>query len=31
VLHSCQQILNYIDTDKKIRQDVDVLKKRLRG
>lgn len=31
VLHSCQQILNYIDTDKKVRQDVDFLKKALRG
>jgi len=31
VLHSCQQILNYIDTDKKVRQDVEFLKKALRG
>ncbi len=31
VLHSCQQILNYIDTDRKVRQDVEVLKKALRG
>ena len=29
VLHSCQQIMNYIDTDKKIRADVDYLKKSL--
>ena len=29
VLHSCQQIMNYIDTDKKIRGDVDFLKKNL--
>lgn len=31
VLHSVQQIMNYIDTDKKIRSDVDFLKKSLRG
>jgi chromosomal replication initiator protein len=31
VLHSCQQIMNYIDTDKKIRQDVEFLKKALRS
>jgi chromosomal replication initiator protein len=31
VLHSCQQILNYIDTDRKVRQDVEFLKKALRG
>lgn len=31
VLHSCQQIANYIDTDKKIRQDVEYLKKALRS
>jgi chromosomal replication initiator protein len=31
VLHSCQQIVNYIDTDKKVRQDVDYLKKALRS
>jgi len=31
VLHSCQQIMNYIDTDKKIRGDVDYLKKALRS
>lgn len=29
VLHSCQTILNYIDTDKKIRADVDFLRKAL--
>jgi len=29
VLHSCQTILNYIDTDKKIRQDVEHLRKAL--
>jgi len=29
VLHSCQQILNYIDTDRKIRQDVEQLRKGL--
>lgn len=29
VLHSCQQILNYIDTDKNIRQDVEFLRKAL--
>lgn len=29
VLHSCQTILNYIDTDRKIRQDVDFLRKAL--
>ncbi len=31
VLHSCQQIANYIDTDRKIRQDVEYLKKALRA
>lgn len=31
VLHSCQQIMNYIDTDKKIRQDVEFLKKALKS
>ena len=31
VLHSCQQIMNYIDTDRKIRGDVDYLKKALRS
>ena len=31
VLHSCQQILNYIDTDKKVRQDVEFLRKALRS
>lgn len=31
VLHSVQQIMNYIDTDKKVRSDVDFLKKSLRG
>jgi chromosomal replication initiator protein len=31
VLHSCQQILNYIDTDKRIRADVEHLRKTLRG
>lgn len=31
VLHSCQQILNYIDTDRKVRQDVEFLKKALRS
>lgn len=31
VLHSCQQIMNYIDTDKKIRNDVDHLRKTLKG
>jgi len=31
VLHSCQQIMNYIDTDAKIRGDVDYLKKALRS
>ena len=31
VLHSCQQIMNYIDTDQKIRGDVDYLKKALRS
>lgn len=31
VLHSCQQIMNYIDTDRKIRGDVDHLKKSLKG
>lgn len=31
VLHSCQQIANYIDTDRKIRQDVEYLKKALRS
>ena len=31
VLHSCQQIMNYIDTDRKIRSDVDYLKKALRS
>jgi chromosomal replication initiator protein len=31
VLHSCQQIMNYIDTDRKIRGDVDHLKKTLKG
>lgn len=30
VLHSCQTIQNYIDTDKKIRQDVDFLRKALK-
>ncbi len=29
VLHSCQTILNYIDTDKKVRQDVEFLRKTL--
>lgn len=29
VLHSCQTILNYIDTDKKIRADVEFLRKAL--
>jgi len=29
VLHSCQTILNYLDTDKKVRQDVDFLRKAL--
>ncbi|HCN04555.1 MAG TPA: chromosomal replication initiator protein DnaA [Bacteroidetes bacterium] len=29
VLHSCQQILNYIDTDKKVRADVEHLRKAL--
>lgn len=29
VLHSCQQILNYIDTDRKIRADVEQLRKGL--
>ncbi len=31
VLHSCQQIVNYIDTDRKVRQDVEYLKKALRS
>lgn len=31
VLHSCQQIVNYIDTDRKIRGDVEYLKKALRS
>jgi len=31
VLHSCQQISNYIDTDRKVRQDVEFLKKALRS
>lgn len=31
VLHSCQQIMNYIDTDKKIRLDVEFLKKALKS
>lgn len=30
VLHSCQTIMNYIDTDRKIRQDVDFLRKALK-
>ncbi|MBU3740906.1 MAG: chromosomal replication initiator protein DnaA [Candidatus Kapabacteria bacterium] len=29
VLHSCQTIMNYIDTDRKIRADVDFLRKAL--
>jgi chromosomal replication initiator protein len=31
VLHSCQQIMNYIDTDRKVRQDVEFLRKALKS